>query len=398
MAMPDLCSVCDVEMAVTPKGNAKTHTLDQRDGYLPAKCKGSGKPPKPFEKGRCPQCHRVTTRMLQGEHAGKLGRHANLGGELCPMSMQEGLLVAELGAVRVTETPDSEPSIQSAAAPTSPPGNPTSSPESSTEKSSGPTQEEFFAGKPKTRATPRKRQALEGRAAEVSLWFDEMFFAYQHARPRSLQPTIGPSEAGSDCMRKIAMKLTQQPEVNFEKDSWPAWVGTQGHEGLEKMLAWANERFAVPRYLIEAEVEFGSQPMPRGHSDAFDRLNARVCDWKFPGKASISKMHLDGCPTGYRTQLHLYGLGMERAGETVREVCLVALPREGGTLADKYVFIEDYDREIALAALRRVESIDNRLSQIGRDWRQAPKTTSFLCNWCSYYLPNDKEETKGCSA
>lgn len=264
-----------------------------------------------------------------------------------------------------------------------------------------PSQDDLLATEP-TKTTRRKRAPLDGRAAEISAEFDEMFFSYQHARPRSLQPTIGPSEAGSDCMRKIAMKLSQRPEVNYEKDSWPAWVGTQGHNGMEEMLRWYNESTHSQRFLIETALQMNSTFLPRGHSDAFDRVHGQVRDWKFPGKSALSKMHLNGCPGGYRKQLHIYGYGMELAGETVREVALVALPREGGSLADKYVFVEAYDREIAVSVIKRVEAIGARLQQLTDQgdeapWLKAPKTPDFLCNWCPWYLPNDTAEIKGCN-
>lgn len=227
-----------------------------------------------------------------------------------------------------------------------------------------------------------------------------------------MQPTIGPSEVGSPCMRKIAMKLSQRPEVNFEKDTYAAWFGTQGHLGLEEMLRWANETMHVERFLIEAALEFGSEAMPHGHSDAFDRrpdavgfdrLQGVVIDWKFPGASALGKMHLDGAPGEYQTQGHLYGYGQRLAGENVERVAVIALPREGGDLSKKFVWVAPYDEDIAIKAIKKAEAIKKRLDEYAaagqsEPWKMAPKTPTYLCPYCPFYLANDKAETKGCAA
>lgn len=265
----------------------------------------------------------------------------------------------------------------------------------------------FGSASTPVRAKPRKRVPLEGEALALSNWFDDLFFRYQHSRERSMQPTIGPSEIGSACMRKIAMKLSQRPEVNFEKDTYAAWFGTQGHLGLEAMLRWSNETTHVERFLIEASLEFGSEVMPHGHSDAFDRqpdavgfdrLGGIVIDWKFPGTSALSKMHLDGCPEDYQTQGQLYGYGQRLAGENVERVAVIALPRQTGDLSGKFVWVAPYDEDIAIKAVKKAEAIKKRLDELGPEgYRQAPKTPSYLCPYCPFYLANDKSETKGCS-
>lgn len=437
----NVCPVCSTEQLLTPMGNIKKHP-DERGGVVdPPWCKGAGKPPA-VVKHNCVECGRQTTLLPDGT----IGKHATMSGHRCegprtltdeqdyvPSSYEEHeSLVNGIPAALATEVAAEKKAIvaallggqeraDAAVEAILNPERPTESlqdksdrlladqdaaylaAEEGRERREGgpvpPSQEQFLgSADKKPRATPRKRQPLEPRASEYAVWFEELFFNYQNSRPRSQQATMGPSDAGAACMRRIAMKLTQQPTVNYEKDSWPAWMGTQGHSGAEKLIEYANEISHSQRYLIESALELGHPRVPRGHSDLFDRLRAAAIDWKFPGKSSLSKMHLDGCPEDYRVQLHIYGYGQVRAGETVREVVLIALPREGGTLKDMYVFVEDYDEQVAIDAMNRVEAIYNRLIQLGGDYTKAPKTPGFLCGYCPYYLPGDTSHgVTGCN-
>lgn len=225
----------------------------------------------------------------------------------------------------------------------------------------------------------------------------EVWWASQSRSERTLQTAIGPSEIGLDCMRRLAMKISGMPQVNHEGHPWAAWVGTAMHSAYEIMFTEASGTSG--RWITETKVEIGSTVVPKGTADLFDRHLHRVIDHKNMGKSTLSKAWLDGPSKQYETQLHVYGLGLERMGEDVREVALVAWPREGNTLDDMYAWVADYDRDVALAAITRVESIARRLGQLGEDgWRQAPKTPSFGCKFCPFYLPGDKVESRGCSA
>jgi hypothetical protein len=311
-----------------------------------------------------------------------------------------------------TSTIDSSPNMATTTSFSN--AHPVSTPAPATGSASAPPGSDAMFGEAgaTVRAKPRKRVPLEGEALALSNWFDDLFFRYQHSRERSMQATIGPSEIGSACMRKIAMKLSQRPEVNFEKDTYAAWLGTQGHLGLEEMLRWANGTMHVERFLIEAALEFGSAALPHGHSDAFDRrpdavgfdrLGGVVIDWKFPGESALSKMHLDGCPEDYQDQGHLYGYGQRLAGENVERVAVIALPRERGDLSKKFVWVAPYDEERAIAKIKKAEAIKARLDHYvaegdAEPWKMAPKTPGYLCPYCPFYLANDKAEAKGCSA
>ena len=62
-------------------------------------------------------------------------------------------------------------------------------------------------------------------------------------KPRSLQTTIGPSDAGTECSRKLGHKLAGTPKVNTFTDPWPAIVGSAVH-------AWLDNAFIGDRWRI----------------------------------------------------------------------------------------------------------------------------------------------------
>lgn len=431
------CVECGVTVKVTPTGKLRKHRQPSAQMIDGPECPETGA----FPKGRCAFCGNI--RVLTAERT--FARHNNpIGDAICEGSRMT--VEQQRTAVPPAEQPSGVRPTGDAQSATPPPSSPTETattpgptpqpPESSSPANTiyvshrspseqpsvspsstapvdiaPPSLDDAMNEAPKPRAKPRKRVPLEGEALALSDWFDDLFFEYQHARPRSLQATIGPSEIGSACMRKVAMKLSQRPEINLEKDSYAAWFGTQGHLGLEEMLRWKNEKLQVERFLVEAALEFGSEVMPHGHSDAFDRtptavgfdrLRGVVIDWKFPGESALGKMFLDGCPEDYQDQGHLYGYGQRLAGENVERVAVIALPRERGDLSKKFVWVAPYDEERAIAKIRKAEAIKRRLDEyrLGGNpepWKKAPKTPSYLCPYCPFYLANDTKEAKGCS-
>jgi len=225
----------------------------------------------------------------------------------------------------------------------------------------------------------------------------EVWWASQSRSERTLQTTIGPSEIGLECTRRLAMKISGVQQVNHGSDPWAAWVGTAMHTAYEVMFTQASG--ASGRWITETEVQIGSEVVPKGTADLLDRRLHRVIDHKNMGKSSLSKAWLDGPSRQYQTQLHVYGLGLERMGEKVEEVALVAWPREGNSLDELYAWVDDFDRQVALEAIAKVESIARRLVELGEGgWRRAPKTPSFGCRFCPFHLPGDKGEVNGCSA
>ena len=95
---------------------------------------------------------------------------------------------------------------------------------------------------------------------------------------RSVQTTIGPSELGSLCDRKIAYRLAGVPEANWWSDPLPAIVGTAVHAWLEKAVNSFQQVHHMDRWLTEITVQ--PDPMVKGHVDLYDKETASIIDWK----------------------------------------------------------------------------------------------------------------------
>lgn len=131
--------------------------------------------------------------------------------------------------------------------------------------------------------------------AEAADELIDLITAQIRRHPRSLQTTIGPSEIGSPCDRKLGHKLAGTPQK--ADSSWLTTVGTAVHTWLEHAFtdtdpadyasfvhAWANRlnhtgpdllgehpRFYTESHLPVAQV--AGQTIT-GHSDLYDRLTA----------------------------------------------------------------------------------------------------------------------------
>jgi hypothetical protein len=254
---------------------------------------------------------------------------------------------------------------------------------------------------------PERAGPMGGLAAELAVRIKETFYAYDNRKSqdnRSAQTTLGPSEIGTPCDRRLAMALMGIPPVNPGGDGWAAFVGTCGHEGMAAVYKFADA--GTGRYAVELPVFTGHPTVPRGTTDLLDRRDGTVIDWKFMGEYSLKKFKLEGPSETYRTQAHVYGLGAERGGEVVRNVAVVGLPRAGGSLDDMHVWTEKYDRKFAEAALKRVEDIaarafrnDAGLDVHAGNMRKAREfpTDSGSCRYCPFHLKGDKEMRRGCS-
>lgn len=280
--------------------------------------------------------------------------------------------------------------------------------------SSGPgsriLQPDYPVRQPRLYEGPEKPQPMGDLARELSTRIDELFYAYNNRKSsdnRSAQTTLGPSEIGTPCDRRLAMALMGVPPVNEGGDGWAAFVGTCGHEGMAEVLRFADA--GTGRFAVEMSLALPSLYVPRGTSDALDRRDGTVIDWKFMGDYSLKKFKLEGPSDTYRVQAHTYGLGMSLAGEVVRNVAIVGLPRAGGSLKDKHVWTERFDRKVGEAALKRVERIAKEVESIRMatgalavdtlaDQMRAAQTfeTKNDCRWCPFFLKGDKEMRRGC--
>ncbi|AZM51823.1 hypothetical protein DMA15_03830 [Streptomyces sp. WAC 01529] len=234
----------------------------------------------------------------------------------------------------------------------------------------------------------------------------EVFYSFGNRKTndnRSAQTTLGPSEIGSPCDRRLAMSLLRIPPVNPGGDGWASFKGTAIHKELAEVFTWASGN--TGRFAVEVPLKFPSGLVPRGTTDLLDRVLFMVDDHKIQGKWSQNKLRTEGMTPTQRTQLHVYGFGARLQGERVDFVALLSWPMESSSLDDLYAVVEPYDPQIARDALARVDRIDNGIHDyIGAGptertplevARQFPVDPSD-CKFCDWYAPGDPNMERGC--
>lgn len=247
---------------------------------------------------------------------------------------------------------------------------------------------------------PEKPEPMGELAKELATRIKETFYSYSNRKSadnRSAQTTLGPSEIGTPCDRRLAMALMGIPAVNPGGDGWASFVGTCGHVGMGEIYTFADA--GTGRYAVELPVLLGVPSVPRGTTDLLDRRDATIIDWKFMGAYSLKKFKLEGPSDTYRTQAHVYGYGAERGGEKVKSVAVVGLPRAGSSLDDMHVWTEKYDKRVALEALNRVERIAAEVTRMSGEATVSDAgtfATADDCRYCPFHLKNDKEMVRGC--
>lgn len=260
-----------------------------------------------------------------------------------------------------------------------------------------------FLQPPEWAGTP-KPEPMGDYARELATRIKETFYSYSNRKSvdnRSAQTTLGPSEIGTPCDRRLAMALMGIPAVNPGGDGWASFVGTCGHEGMAEIYRFADA--GTGRYAVEFPVYLGVPSVPRGTADLLDRWTATISDWKFMGAYSLKKFKLEGPSDTYRVQAHVYAYGATCGGEKVKNVAIVGLPRAGSSLDEMHVWTERYDRKLAEAALDRVERIAEEVRQASLNPEATPMSVARefpidkdSCRYCPFHLKNDKEMIKGC--
>jgi hypothetical protein len=214
---------------------------------------------------------------------------------------------------------------------------------------------------------------------------------------RSVQTTIGPSELGNACMRRLAYSLDGTVPTNTTADPWFAILGTAFHAWMAVALdryqrdVLGRDPLTNPRWLLEQQVWTGDPNCPSGHSDCYDLDFETVVDWKVVGPTTMKKVKASGPPEYYRIQGHTYGKGWKRAGRDVRQVMIVFLPRNA-PLAFTHVWAENFDESVADAALARLAAIGRARSLVPTP--QLP--TASECTWCPYHRPHQPDDHLGC--
>lgn len=216
---------------------------------------------------------------------------------------------------------------------------------------------------------------------------------------RSLQRSLGPSEAGEPCRRQLTYKLLGVPESNSERDPIAAIIGTGFHmwmaEAFQKRQTVMPD--GVPRYRIEERVTV--RDGMTGTADLYDRLAALNNDWKLVGASSLDRYRRQGPGPKYRVQGHLYGLGQENAGFKPIRVAITFIGRHHELQV--HVWSEPYDRQIALDALARLDRIQQEADDLDLaanpdNWALIPIADDPTCRWCPWLLPGSDDLAQGC--
>lgn len=256
--------------------------------------------------------------------------------------------------------------------------------------------------------TTAKAKPMSPLGLEITARIKEMFHGFSNRMERSQQATLGPSEIGTPCDRRIAMALMRVPPVNPGGDNWASFVGTMGHQGMGQMLEWADA--SSGRYVSELRMTSPSERVPHGTTDMIDRTLMYVGDFKFMGQWSLDKLKTSGPSPTYRVQAHTYAFMASLRGETIKHVAIIGLPRDKSSLDDTYVWTEPYDPQIARDALARVdrigESVDGHLATLygkAETNEQESKVMTAAqfpinnsdCKFCGHYMPNARDLSGG---
>lgn len=217
--------------------------------------------------------------------------------------------------------------------------------------------------------------------------------AYDSGRPRSRQVSIGPSEAGTPCGRRLAYRLLEAPRNNTDSDPWAAIVGTAIHAWLDDAFVEASKAPDEGRWVTGVWVELPGYM--RGQIDLYDRRTRTVIDHKTMGAEGMRRLRKDGPGEQYRTQVHLYACGMRMAGYAVDHVAIAAWSRSG-RLKDAAWWTEPYDEAVVEAALARIDALRSTTTALGAAALPLIPTADAHCQWCPYYLPASTVIEDGC--
>lgn len=215
--------------------------------------------------------------------------------------------------------------------------------------------------------------------------------------PRNRQVTVGPSDVGTPCDRELAYRLVGFEPVQYS-DPLPSIVGTATHSWMAEAVEKFQQVHGFKHYGVEMRV--APDIVLKGSTDLYRYESRLVLDWKFPGPDAFRDMKKVGFSERYRTQLNLYGLGHIRAGRPVERVGIVAMSRSG-SLRDMRVWIEDYDENVALRAIRRMYDLGDLVDREGildepSRWSMITPSPSRLCGYCRMYRAGGPADETGC--
>lgn len=237
-----------------------------------------------------------------------------------------------------------------------------------------------------------------------------------NAHERSLQTTIGASELGTPCTRRLGFQLSGTEKVNVESEApWRPTVGTAVHtwlqfEAIERYNTarakevdkrgycdheWCDQgddsrdSRHVDRFLTELRVPVGTigDETINGTIDVYDRLWKAVIDWKIVGNATLKSARGGHVNEGYRVQGNVYGRGLVAQGFEVEWVIIFFLP-SAGELSDRVFHCEPFDPAIGNATFARARKITRDLAEFGPS-AVLPllERANAYCHKCPWFSP-----------
>ena len=205
--------------------------------------------------------------------------------------------------------------------------------------------------------------------------------------PRSRQTTIGISELGHPCARRLAYKTLGVEPTNTDGDSWPAIVGTSVHAYLER--AFKKD----PDYLTEVKVLL--EPWTKGTADLVHLPSKTVIDHKVVGVTSLKAAKANGMTEQYRVQLNLYATGLRLAGTEIENIAIMFWSRSG-MMRDAFAITEPYDEALVDKTLARYDAI-TAATQAGTQVLPLIPATPSNCMYCPYFFPLSQDMTESCN-
>jgi hypothetical protein len=389
-----LCPHCHKHVTATKAMRFRKHTQDGQEcvgagEFIPAHqiAKGPANeedPNVPVEGrdfGTCSECGR-NVRILP---SGELGPHVRkFGDPQCPNKTVSVTSAAPSAGVQTADVTSPSPASMTTLKPLRRPlGGSLSQPDWP-----------FSQPAPSQRPAPQS-VPMSDLGNQIAGRFREMFHAYSNRLARNQQTTLGPSEIGTPCDRRLAMSLLRVAPVNPGGDNWASFVGTCIHAGLAEMFQWADA--GTGRFATEMPLTFASATVPKGTGDLLDRTLCMFLDHKCMGGWSLERLRIKGPSATYRIQVHMYGLGARLRGESVDHVAIVGWPREKANLDDLYVWTEPYDASVALDALARVDRIAEQLRDQSGIEAARPFAVADDCKFCPFHAPGDKTMERGCN-
>jgi hypothetical protein len=118
------------------------------------------------------------------------------------------------------------------------------------------------------------------------------------------------------------------------------------------------------------------------------------------GATSMKARKKDGMTHQQRVQINAYAYGAEQMGHEVKKVAIACYPL-GGRLDGLYTIVEDYDKQVALDAIERLDGIKALVWQLDVEanpsaWSFIPAVAAYNCIYCPFYLPKSTDLSKGC--